>query len=89
MSTQINYLLGKLIIVLIIIGIIFFRLVNMLDMTLFNQKNIWKFVRQTRKEFLHQRPELECLNQNVLLSDSKIDENINVVFVFLLPLRLG
>ena len=51
----------------------------MLDMTLFDQKNIWKFVRQTRKEFLYQQPELECLNQNILLSDSKIDENVNTL----------
>ena len=79
MSTQINYLLGKVIIVLNIIGIIFFRIVNMLDMTLLDQNNIWKIVRQTRKEFLYQQPELECLNQNILLADSKIDENINTL----------
>ena len=57
-----------------------FRLVNMLDKTKLDQKNVWKIVRQIRKSFLSQNTDPEHQTDiPSLLSDYYIKQNIDLV----------
>ena len=45
----------------------------------FDQENVWKIVKETRKSFLSQHKNPECLDDGTLLSDNSIKDNIDTV----------
>ena len=56
-----------------------FRLVNILEMTKVDEKNVKKIVRQIRKSFFSVNIDPTCQEENTLLSDGYIKDNIDVV----------
>ena len=57
--------------------LLYFRLVNMLDVTKGEEEHVWKIVKKTRRSFLYEHPDTGCQDFNTLLYDKNIQENIN------------
>ena len=57
----------------------FNRLVNIFAMTKLDLESFWNIVREIRKSFLSENTNPDCDSDNILLSDTIINDNINTV----------